>query len=368
MHICYLANGNSIHTQRWIEPFVHRGDDVHLVSYVRMTRTWPDVHVIDLTRLPGPPKGKLYNWARWLRGYLRRTQPDIFHAHQVTIAGWLGALTGFHPYIVSAWGSDLLIAPHQSRWQRMKIAWTLRHCDHLTAPSPLMYEAARALGVPEKRLHLIPWGVETDIFTPEPDDRAETRRRLGISEHAHVIFCSRGIKPVYNHDTLLQATALLRPEIPDLTLCFLDFNAEPNYRAQLQQIVEAHGLSKIVHWLPAQSNREDMARLYRMADVIVSIPSSEGYGFSVYEALACQKPVVITDLPAFQAVLEDEKHVLKVPVRDAAATARAIARIFDDEPLREQLRHHARLVSEQLSITQRIQLTDHLYRQLLSSP
>ena len=367
MRLVYIANANSIHTRRWLDPFIQCGDDVHLLSYMRVEQPWKGVRLIDLTRLPGPPKGKLYNWARWLRGYLRQIRPDILHAHQVTIAGWLGALTGFHPYVISAWGSDLLLAPDQSRRERWKIKFALRRCDGLTTPSSLMYSAAQRLGMSEQRLHLIPWGVETDIFSPSPQDQMATRLEFGIGQKEQVIFCPRGVRPVYNHDILIRAVAALPQHINRPTICFLDFNSAADYKAELQQIIESNGVTSSVRWLPPQANAEAMARLYRMADAVVSIPSSEGYGFSVFEALACGAPTLITDLPIFQDDLEDEKHVLKTPVRDVSATANALQRLLTDHHLRERLHENGPAAVRAMSVSRRIRLTDALYSELAGS-
>ncbi len=368
MRLCYIANANSIHTRRWVAPFVQRGDEVHVLSYMRVTRPWPEVALVDLTQLPGPPRGKRYYWAYWLRNYLHRTRPDILHAHQVTIAGWLGALTGYHPFVISAWGSDLLLEPKRSRWRRWKTRFALNHCDALTAPSPFLVEAALRLDAPRERVHLIPWGVETDVFTPIPDDRLATRRRFGIAPEAKVIFSPRGLKPVYNHDILIQAAAQIASDSSSVHLCFLDFNVDPDYKDALHQQLSDAGLTSYVHWLPPQPDMAAMARLYRMADAVASIPSSEGYGFSVYEALACGVPTLITDLPIFQHVLTNGRHVLKTPVRDVATTAQALQRLLADTALRARLRRNGLALVQNLSVARRIHLTKALYSNLLAFP
>ncbi len=364
MRLLFIANANSIHARRWIDPFVQRGDEVHVLSYMRVARDWPGVILTDLTQLPGPPRGKLYHWAYWLRGHLRRTRPHILHAHQVTIAGWLGALSGFHPFIISAWGSDLLIEPERSPWRRWKTRFALQRSDAVTAPSPLLADAAIRLGMSRAKVRLIPWGVETAIFSPEPDDRRATRRQLGIPADAWVILSPRGVKAIYHHDILIRAVAQLPPVQAPIELCFLDFNPDPAYKRELLQLIDHLGMTPRVHWLPPQPGMAHMARLYRMADIVVSIPSSEGYGFTVYEALACGTPALITDLPIFEGVLEHERHVLKTPVRDVEQTAAALHRLMTDAPLRDRLRGQGLALSRRFSVQQRVRAASALYDEL----
>ncbi len=367
MRLCFIANANSIHTRRWIEPFLRRGDEVHLLSYARVETPWPEATCIDLTKLPGPPKGKLYHWVYWVRGYLQRVQPDILHAHQVTIAGWLGALTGFHPFVISAWGSDLLMAPQHSLWQRWKTQFAIRRCDRLITPSSLLKEAALQLGAPPSRIHVIPWGVETEIFSPTPMDRDITRKAFGIHSDAHVILSPRGLRPLYNHDIVIDAVAQLIPEFPSLHLCFLDFNPDVTYKEALQQKILNLNLTDRVSWLPPQPDRSAMARLYRMADTVISIPSSEGYGFSVYEALACGTPAIISDLPIFHQSLTHEMHVLKVPKRDVTKTARALRRLLTDTGLRDRLRQQGAMLMHELNVENRVNAAIALYQHILEA-
>ena len=108
-----------------------------------------------------------------------------------------------------------------------------------------------------------------------------------------------------------------------------------------------------------------MARLYRMADGVISVPSSEGYGFTVFEALACGCPTIISDLPIFASELIKGVHTLKVPVRDAAALANAVQNLLTDARLRHELRANGQLLTRNMSTQQRVQQTLDLYQALI---
>ncbi len=54
-----------------------------------------------------------------LRRVLDEIQPDVFHAHYAVEHGFYGAFADYHPYVVSAWGSDLLVESHKPLGKRI---------------------------------------------------------------------------------------------------------------------------------------------------------------------------------------------------------------------------------------------------------
>jgi glycosyltransferase involved in cell wall biosynthesis len=366
MRICYIADANSVHTQRWVKPFVERGDQVYLLSLAPVERAWTGLQeMVDLTQLGNLRKVRFLQWGWWTWRYVRRIKPDILHAHQLTGAGWLGAMAAYHPFVVSAWGSDILVEPHRSVLRRILVRIVLSRCDHLTVPSQPMYDAAVALGVARTELHMIPWGIETGVFRPTPDDRLLTRGQLGIDQDAKVVFCPRAIAPLYNLDIVLEAFNAAQSQIREARLLLLHYNVDPRYREALERKISAYGLDDTVLWLPTQRAAPDMARLYRASDIVVSIPSSEGYGLTVYEAMAAGCPTLISDLPIFSEELIHGLHTMKVAVRDRAQTSKTLLDLLANPELRQELRQNALGLCTWKNVQRRIELIDSLYGGLL---
>ena len=192
-----------------------------------------------------------------------------------------------------------------------------------------------------------------------------TRTHLGLPLDAPIILCPRGIASVYNHDIVVVALARLQQAIPNLQVVFLHYNVENRCLQQIQQLVADLQLEGRIHWLGAQDGPESMARLYRMVDGVISVPTSEGYGFTVYEALACGCPTIISDLPIFASELINGVHTIKVPVRDAAALANAVQNLLTDARLRHELRANGQLLTRNMSTQQRVQQTLELYQALI---
>lgn len=350
-------------------PLVESGHQIHLLSYKPVDHPWTGLEkLVDLTQLTNLRKLRFAWWGLWIRRYVRRIRPDILHAHQLTGAGWLGAMANYHPFVVSGWGSDILLEPHKSGLRRLLINLVLRRCDALTVPSALMYHDAASLAASEARLHLIPWGIETDIFHPHPNDRLATRHRLSLAPDAKVILCPRGVRRIYNIHIILEAIRPIIRQEPKLRLVILLKSVDEAYLSELKQLVIANELDEFVRWLPARKTPAEMACLYRMADAVVSIPSSEGYGFTVYEALATGCPTIISDLPAFEDELISGIHTLKVPVADIVQTGRALMNLLADETLRQNLHQNGLNIVQGKGSGNRLAQTEALYRQLIALP
>ena len=111
MRICYLADAESIHVQRWADYFAQRGHEVHLISFKHSNIHNTIPHF--LRRLPFRLEvvSLLLNSLPvffQIKRLLQKIKPDIIHAHYVWEYGIAGALTRFQPFVISAWGSDVL--------------------------------------------------------------------------------------------------------------------------------------------------------------------------------------------------------------------------------------------------------------------
>jgi glycosyltransferase involved in cell wall biosynthesis len=95
----------------------------------------------------------------------------------------------------------------------------------------------------------------------------------------------------------------------------------------------------LVEWL---GHIDDMPALFASVDVVALPSYREGLPASLIEAAACGRPLVTTDAPGCSDVVSDGVDGLIVPARDAAALARAIARLQDDPALAARLGEAAR--------------------------
>jgi glycosyltransferase involved in cell wall biosynthesis len=224
--------------------------------------------------------------------------------------------------ISSAWGSDVFGARGLSL-RRSKRA--LEGSRLAFADSKHLARAARDLA--NVRVEVVRWGLDLDAYAP--GNSTVARQALDVDHDGPLIACVRGLDPLYNPVLLFEAFARVHRQRPSAKL--LIKNQKQHLATKTKREIERlglHGAVMILGNVPA----ERMPDVYRAADVVVSIPSSDSSPRSVWEALACGRSVVVSDLPWAREELVDGKHALLTQL-EPMAVADAIERALDDQQL-----------------------------------
>ncbi len=123
---------------------------------------------------------------RAMRSALGERQVDVVQAHWVVpnllAASFCG---GRVPLLVGVHGSDVFLAEKMPL--RPWVRWALRRVDGLTSCSPELAARVQEIGFPAERSSVIPYGVDSDLFAPDPARRPQWRRKLGIPAAAPVL-------------------------------------------------------------------------------------------------------------------------------------------------------------------------------------
>jgi glycosyltransferase involved in cell wall biosynthesis len=205
----------------------------------------------------------------------------------------------------------------------------------VTCVSEELAHAARSLGADGERLEVAPWGVDTRVFHPGPQSDA-LRQELGLGA-GPVILSIRAMRPVYNPLDLAQAIPRVLERVPGARFVVRSHSYDADLLARFQAILGEHGVRKSVCFVGDLPDDGAIAELYRLADVAVSVPSSDGTPQSVLEAMACGVPLVLSDVPSLHEWVRDGQEGLFAPVGDVEAICTAIVRLLTDEVLRRQL-------------------------------
>lgn len=188
------------------------------------------------------------------------------------------------------------------------------------------------------RIDVVHPGVDLKTFTP--GDRRAARAALGLDPGARIVAFVGRIQPLKAPDVLLRAVALL-PGVQVLIAGGPSGSglAAPN---NLVHLAADLGIGDRVTFLPPQS-REDLARVYRAADV-VAVPSySESFGLVAVEAQACGTPVVAAAVGGLPVAVRDGVSGALVDGHDPAAWAATLGEVLgaDPAPMRRAAVEHA---------------------------
>ena len=165
------------------------------------------------------------------------------------------------------------------------------------------------------------YGVDTTLFKPaDPSERAALRRKLDLPAGKFLVVLASRISHEKDPETVLEAVSLARARGLDAVI----LNLGGGYR-EFVDLASGLGIRDAATWVlgrPAAHPMRELADYFRAADVLVQGSLEEGLGLSPLEALACETPVVATDVGGMAAHLRN--YAALTPRRDAEAMARAL--------------------------------------------
>jgi glycosyltransferase involved in cell wall biosynthesis len=166
MKICYLAGVNSPHTIKWCNFFREKGHEVHLISFDPGEIKNINVHHVNLKVDSHSSRLKKIRYLfsfNQVRKIITDIKPDIIHAHRTTGYAYVAALSRFHPYVLSAWGSDVYDLPKNKILKKF-VQFNLKRADYIFSTSNAMKKQIETLV--EKEVKVTPFGVDLNLFRP----------------------------------------------------------------------------------------------------------------------------------------------------------------------------------------------------------
>jgi glycosyltransferase involved in cell wall biosynthesis len=255
---------------------------------------------------------------------------DVVHDNQslgvgllkIVAAGLPVVATVHHP-ITRDRAVDLAAArwwrkPSVRRWYgflSMQERVARRIPELLTVSSSSATDITADFGVRPDQLHVVPLGVDTDVFAPSPEPRVAGR----------IMAIASADVPLKGVGHLLQAIANLRHHY-DLELQLVA-KLEPN--GPTEKLIAELGITDIVH-ISSGLTDDELARLFASAE-IACIPSLyEGFSLPAVEAMASGTPIVASRAGALPEVLGGDGGCARlVPPGDVAELTRVVGELLD---------------------------------------
>jgi glycosyltransferase involved in cell wall biosynthesis len=243
-------------------------------------------------------------WLKDLDGTLERIAPDVVFGHGTTnytsfalarharrsstpllldchmmFTVQDGSLAGRIFYALMSRASTRLMAPHVEKFYGVADEC----CEFLV----------RAQGLPQAKVDLLPLGLDTDIFRPDPEGGRAIRQSLGLADGAIVVMQTGKLTPDKGPRLLAEAVAPLMARDSRVHVVFVG-GGGAEYLAEVRHSFELLGVADRVHFVPLVPAR-DLSAYFSAADICVFPAASS---LSAIEAAGCGAGVVMTDLPA----------------------------------------------------------------------
>ncbi|MHC3469803.1 glycosyltransferase [Streptomyces sp. 7R007] len=344
------AGGQNVYVARLTEELARRGHDVTVYTR-RDAADLPDRVALPggavVEHVPaGPaepvPKDELFPYMPGFGAHLARAwdreRPDVVHAH-FWMSG-MAAQIGAHPHgvpVVQTFHALGTVkrrhqgrrdtSPHERIGTERQIG---RTCARVLATCTDEVHELAELGVPPRRVAVVPCGVDTAHFHPQGpvDDRPRLRPH-------RLLACGR-LVPRKGYDRAIRALTRL----PDAELLvaggpepgLLDTDPEAE---RLLKLAERAGLGERVRLLGAV-DPDRMPALIRSADLVLCTPAYEPFGIVPLEAMACGVPVVATDVGGHRDTVADGHTGRLVTPGDPWAIADAVGALLADDGLRRR--------------------------------
>ncbi len=334
--ILLLADINSAHTQKWALSLAAIGIEIGLFSLHKCTTEWmtdnPNIHILySPLNESGSSQVSKAQYAFILpdlKEKIKDFKPDIVHAHYASSYGLLGALSGFHPFILSVWGSDVYDFPRSGFLQKHIFRYNLRKADRICSTSNTMKGEIQKYT--SKEIIVTPFGIDLNVFKPFYAHHV-------FPDNSIVIGTVKSLEQKYGIEYLIDAFVLLQKMAKGYPIKLLIVGKGSLDLELKTKVKDLRIESETVFtgYIPPA----EIPFYHNMLTISVfpSLSESESFGVSVVEAMACEKPVVVSNIGGLPEVVDDGVTGFIVPPGNAKKLAEAIEKLVKDGQLRISL-------------------------------
>lgn len=344
--ILFLADVNSAHTRKWAELLTEKGFIVGIFSLNPVKSHWfeafPAITIFQAER--GNKTGndsdisKIKYLRHWntLQKVILEFNPDILHAHYATSYGLLGAMSKFHPFVISVWGSDVFEFPQKSFLHKALLKFNLRAADAVLSTSNIMAkETARYTDHP---ITITPFGIDLNKFKKQ-------KVKSIFNENDIVIGTIKSLEHIYGIDILIRSFKKVLDLNLNLSLKLLIVGGGSKAN-DYENLVNELGIKGSVVFT-GKIEYERIVEYHNMIDIFVNVSRNESFGVSVLEASACETPVVASRVGGLVEVVEDNNTGVLVGSENILEVVKAIEKLVCNVELRNKMGENGRIMVQQ---------------------
>lgn len=330
MKILFISGGDSAHSHRWISWFLRQEEfEVGWIS-LRKTLLLEDTSKYKILPTRVEIKPVVLNlFLSWVINLAKIIfwRPDLMHIHYMGLNGVLGLLLPCRYKIFTAWGDDILFPKFPFILNLM-----IKRADLFTVDAVHMKERLKELGVDEKKIHIVNFGIETNTFIPKQVNEAYRQKLFKDAQIDDPLIISlRNHDPVYDIPTLIKSVPEVLKEIPNAK--FAIGGSGPLTESYNELVIKLSVQDSVSFF--GKYSHEELPHLFAQTTVYVSTSLSDaGIAASTAEAMSCQVPVVISNTGENDQWIDDTKNGFLFEAKDYKRLADLIVEVLRNEILR----------------------------------
>jgi glycosyltransferase involved in cell wall biosynthesis len=321
-----------------------------LVSGLKAVR--PDWEIIELTPSSYSLTNKKTSWLQGIEKYYERywrypatvkeQVADIFHIidhSDAHIVQWLRGTK--QPVVVTCHDLINFLYPDNIQDQAKlplvsMTAWKyaikgLKQSDRIVCVSNhTAKDAMQLLHTPAERLKVVHNGVEPDFYPLPTEEISAFRQQQGLTPDTICLLNVGSNHPRKNVTIILQVVETLNSQ--GMGVHFWKTGAD--FTNEQKTFIQKHNLTSCITYL-GKPDKNTLRQIYNAADILLAPSLYEGFGITILEAMACQTPVISSNVTSLPEVVGDG-GILVEPL-DVQAMVEAIQRIQQDSNYHQQL-------------------------------
>ena len=330
MKVLLCADIRSVHTQRWLKALSENKIETGCFSLNSPLNKDLNIKYYEIKQKIFCNKAGYLLALPYLKEALKDFKPDILHAHYASGYGTLAALSAFHPFILSVWGSDIFSFPHKSILHRLLLTYNLKSADKILATSKVMANETKKYI--DKEVYITPFGIDTSKFKP-------TKKKGLFGKKWPIIGCFKRLDRIYGQDYLIEAFNFFKNQGFQNSLLILA--GEGPDRIFFEKKIKSLQLEKNVIFT-GDIKPSNLPEVHNECDLEVYLSRHESFGVAVLEAGACGKPVIVSDVEGLPEIVVNEKTGFIVPKNDWLSAAKAMLKIISLPKLYNYMSKNAR--------------------------
>ncbi len=327
--VCIIGP-DSIHTKRWSNWF-QNSKDYNVTTLLYPTYKNPFQYIFAMKKL-------LYNYLK-----IRKKQ-DITHIHYIGTFAYLLAPFVKKNLVLSAWGSDVLVAPKESKLRKYLFEKTVKKATFVSAVDKSIVLQFKELGCSAgKIVPLRMASVDTKRF--QFSKRSETLRKIIGVKKGFLVLSARWLEPDYNVDVFIKTIPYVLKKLKNIKFVII---GSGSLETKLKNLAKELKVEKNILFTGGVCHK-DISKYLASADLYVDpfvgsssydkklLDENSGIGTTTLEAMSCSVPALLAN----KYRIKDHPYLTYYPL-DPGDLADQIIKLLKNKKLKAQMKKKSR--------------------------